>query len=73
MTGALAAFFLSNFARIRDRADRVYGWLVPTTFYERAIEDFREARANLALALPPGRTFLVGNLRWAALLAGGAA
>ena len=61
MTGALSAFFLSNLKRIRDHPDRVYGWLVPTTFHERVIEDFREAKANLALALPAGRPFLIGT------------
>lgn len=61
MTGGLAAFFLSNLGRIRDRPDRVYGWLVPTTFHERVIDDFREGQANLALALPPERAFLLGT------------
>jgi hypothetical protein len=61
MTGALAGFFLSNLRRIRDHPDRVYGWLVPGTFHERVIEDFREAKANLPLALPPGRAFLIGT------------
>jgi hypothetical protein len=61
MTGALSAFFLSNLKRIREQADRVYGWLVPTTFHDRVIEDFREAMANLPLALPPGRAFLIGT------------
>lgn len=61
MTGALSAFFLSNFARIRDHPERVYGWLVPRTFHERVIEDFREAHANLAQALPPGCAFLIGT------------
>jgi hypothetical protein len=61
MTGALAGFFLSNLGRIRDHEDRVYGWLVPATFHERVIQDFREARANLPLALPTGRDFLIGT------------
>jgi hypothetical protein len=61
MTGALSAFFLSNLKRIRDHPDRVYGWLVPGTFHERVIEDFRDAEANLALALPPGRAFLIAT------------
>lgn len=60
MTGALSAFFLSNLARIRDNPDRLYGWLVPTTFNYRKIEDFSEARANIPIALPPGREFLIG-------------
>jgi hypothetical protein len=60
MTGALSAFFLSNLGRIRDNPDRLYGWLVPTTFYQRKIEDFREAVSNLPIALPPGREFLIG-------------
>ncbi len=61
MTGALASFFLSNLARIRDKPDRVYGWLVPETFGTRVIEDFKEMRANLPAALPQGRQFLVGT------------
>ena len=60
MTGALSAFFLSNLGRIRDNPDRLYGWLVPTTFNERKIEDFSEGRTNLPIALPPGREFLIG-------------
>ena len=59
MTGALSAFFLSNLGRIRDNPDRLYGWLVPTTFYQRKIEDFSEAVTNLPIALPPGREFLI--------------
>lgn len=61
MTGALSAFFLSNLARIRDDPVRLYGWLVPSTFYQIEIEDFSEALANLPIALPPGREFLVGK------------
>ena len=61
MTGALSAFFLSNLGRIRDNPDRLYGWLVPTTFYERNIEDFREGLTNLPIALPAGREFLIGK------------
>jgi hypothetical protein len=34
---------------------------VPSTFYDRRIEDFSEALANLPIALPPGREFLVGK------------
>jgi hypothetical protein len=51
MTGSLTAFFLSNLARIRDNPDRLYGWLLPTTFYELRIEDFSETHANLEIAL----------------------
>ena len=61
MTGALSAFFLSNLGRIRDNPDRLYGWLVPSTFYQLKIEDFSEAVANLPLALPTGREFLIGK------------
>lgn len=61
MTGALSAFFLSNLERIRDNPDRLYGWLLPTTFYERNIEDFREGLTNLPIALPAGREFLIGK------------
>jgi hypothetical protein len=61
MTGGLSAFFLSNLGRIRDHPDRVYGWLVPATFHQCVIEDFREATANLGLALPPKRDFLIGT------------
>lgn len=61
MTGALSGFFLSNLARICDNPDRLYGWLVPSTFYDLKIEDFREALANLSVALPSGREFLVGK------------
>lgn len=60
MTGALSAFFLSNLGPIRDNPDRLYGWVVPTTFYQRKIEDFSEAVTNLPIALPPGREFLIG-------------
>ncbi len=61
MTAALAGFFLSNLRRIGDHPDHAYGWLVTATFHERVIEDFREARSNLALALPPGCQFLIGT------------
>jgi hypothetical protein len=61
MTGALSAFFLSNLRRIREHPERVYGWLVPSTFHDRVIEDFREGRANLAMALPAGRAFLIAT------------
>lgn len=61
MTGGLSAFFLSNLGRIRDHPDRVYGWLVTSTFHRCVIEDFREATANLSLALPAGRGFLIGT------------
>jgi hypothetical protein len=61
MTGALSAFFLSNLRRIRDNPNQLYGWLVPTTFYELKIEDFSEAQTNLEIALPPGREFLIGK------------
>jgi len=61
MTGALSAFFLSNLARIRDNPDRLYGWLIPSTFYQVKIEDFSEAAGNLPIALPSGREFLVGK------------
>ena len=61
MTGALSAFFLSNLARIRDNPDRLYGWLVPSTFYQIKMEDFSEAVENLPIVLPPGREFLIGK------------
>ena len=66
MTGALSAFFLSNLARIRDNPDRLYGWLVPSTFYQIKMEDFSEAVGNLPIALPPGREFLIGKFDTAA-------
>jgi hypothetical protein len=61
MTGALSAFFLSNLGRIRDNPDRLYGWLVASTFYQLKIQDFSEAVANLPMALPLGREFLIGK------------
>jgi hypothetical protein len=66
MTGALSAFFLSNLGRIRDNPDRLYGWLVPSTFFQVKIADFNEALANLPIALPRGRGFLVGTFDTAA-------
>jgi hypothetical protein len=61
MTGGLAAFFLSNLARMGEHADRAYGWLVPTTFHEMTIRAFEDAQANLGRALPSGRGFLLGT------------
>lgn len=60
MTAGLAAFFLSNLARLHKSTEHAYGWLVPKTFHEQTIADFEEAQANLGLALPPGRVFLLG-------------
>jgi hypothetical protein len=61
MTGALCGFLVSNLHLIRSTNIQVFGWVFPTTFEQKNIEDFRHAVNNIKHVIPKGRAFLMGR------------